>query len=74
MSTALVTTTAAGAVIVKVASQVTLLQLLVAVKVTVVLPPHRAGAPVLLFDKVPFDALAEASHDANAASTAAWFV
>ena len=69
-----VTTTAGGAVMVKVASQVAVPQPVVEVevKVTVFEPPHLSGAPVLLFERVPLVALAVPSHDAYAAFTAAW--
>ncbi len=66
------TVIAGAAVIVNFASQVTGSQPFeVAVNITVFEPPHKAGAPVLLFESVPLVAVAEANHVANAASTAA---
>jgi hypothetical protein len=64
--------TAGAAVTVKLAVQVEVPQLLLAVKVTVFVPPHLSGAPVLLLDTVPFDELAVFNHDVNAEFAAAW--
>jgi hypothetical protein len=68
--------TCGTAATVKVAWQVVVsgAQLLAYVNVTVVEPPAAAGAPVLLFVRVPLqppEALAVASHVAKAAFTAA---
>jgi hypothetical protein len=65
-----------GAVTVKLALQVVVVgvQLLVYVKVTIFVPPHARGAPVLLLLNAPLHPpleLAVASHAVNSASTAA---
>ena len=59
-----VVTRAGAAVTVNVALQVALPhpRVLVEVKVTIFAPPQIAGAPVLLFERVPLLALAEANH------------
>jgi hypothetical protein len=70
-----VKTTAGAAVTVKVAEHVLFgSQELVTVNVTVFVPPHAGGAPVLLFEMValhPPVNVADANHAVNFASIAA---